>query len=147
MEAVIVTGVLAIIMACMWAAVSYQKVKLEVMAEARAQAWQAALQPCEGSGDTLNDIAGETGSADSDSMPGTQSVDKYLDVGTTSLATDSGYVDVTRKRSVTFPKMIGGATYQMQGSMYMRCNEPNPPENVTDFFKTAFSVVKYSFSF
>ncbi len=80
-------------------------------------------------------------------MPSTQPVDKYLDVGTTSLATDSGYVSVARKRSVSFPQMLGGTTYQMHGSMYIRCNEPEPPENAKDFFKTAFSVVKYSFNF
>jgi len=37
---------------------------------------------------------------------------------------DSGYITVVRHRTVQFPGILGGASFDMQGKMYMRCNEP-----------------------
>ena len=146
-EAAIIAAFMVIQFASMWGAVSYEKGKLMVMDEARTIAWQQALQPCDGNESTMGNIGNETGNADSDSVPGQGESQKYIDIGKTSLGKDSGYVNVTQSRNVTFPAVIGGQQFTMQAHMYMRCNEPKPPEGLKDFFETAFGVLKDMFSF
>jgi hypothetical protein len=146
-EAAIIAAFMVIQFACMWGAVNYEKAKLMVMDEARFQAWQAALQPCDGTEDTMGNIGNETANADSDAVPSQGESQQYIDIGKTSLGKDSGYVDITRERNVTFPKVIGGSQFTMKAHMYMRCNEPKPPEGLKDFFETAFNVLKGMFSF
>lgn len=144
-EAAIIAGMMVLVFACMWGAVSFQRAKLSAMNQARVAAWTAALRPCDGSENTLEDLANTTDDAESDPLPNTQKVDQFAALGKTSLAKDSGYVDVTRKQSAQFPKVIGGQTYELQAHMYMRCNEPDPPETALEFFKTGFAVLKSSF--
>jgi Flp pilus assembly protein TadG len=142
-ESAVVAAFMVILLACMWAAVRFQSAKIAVMNETRVAAWQAALQPCEGTESTLDNIAQATDDSSSGPLPSTANVDPYLSVGASSLATDSGYVDVTRKRLVAFPGLLGGKVYEMKSSMTMRCNEPTPPENAEDLFLTALGVAKY----
>lgn len=146
-EGVIITGMMVIIMACLWGIVSAHRAKITAMDDARKSAWVAALKPCSGGGSTMGDITAATGQAESDAVPDTSESNQYLDPSKTSLGTDSGYITLKKTRQVTFPGVIGGSTYTMYGHMHMRCNEPNPPENLVDFFKTAFGVVKGVFSF
>ncbi len=144
-EAAIIAAYMVIQFACMWGAVSYEKTKVMAMDEARYMSWQQALQPCDGSESTMGDIGNEAANAGSDPLPGGVPNSQMPNVGSTSLATDSGYVDLTRTQKVSFPAIIGGKEFAMQGKMYMRCNEPHPPENVVDFFKQAWNVIKGMF--
>jgi hypothetical protein len=146
-EAAIIAACMVIELASMWAAMSYERAKLQAMDEARVTAWAAALQPCDGSESTLGDLGNETANADSDALPSQGESSKFLDLDKTSLSKDSGYVDVTKQKNVVFPKVIGGQQFTMKAHMYMRCNEPKPPENLKDFFKTAFGVLKSMFGF
>ncbi len=147
-EAVIVASVMVIIMACLWGAVNAHKAKLTAMDAARALAWKQALAGCEGSGNALDNVTANTGQAeDVPGMPNTSEAEGYIDFGDTSLTKDSGYIDLTKSESAVFPGIIGGNSYEMKAHMYMRCNEPPAPDNVGDFFKTAFGVVKGVFGF
>jgi hypothetical protein len=142
-ESAIVAVFMVIVLACMWAAVRFQSTKIRVMDEARVATWQAALHSCEGSESTLDNIADATGDSEAGPLPSTAQVDPYLDVHSTSLAKDSGYVEITRKKSVAFPGLLGGRAYEMRSSMSMRCNEPEAPETLQDLFLTALGVTKY----
>jgi len=142
-ESAVVAAFMVIILACMWAAVKFQSTKITVMDQARLATWQAALQPCEGSESTLENIADATDDSEAGPLPSTAQVDPYLDVHATSLAKDSGYVEVTRKKSVAFPGVLGGKAYEMRSSMRVRCNEPEAPETLQDLFLTALGVTKY----
>jgi len=142
-ESAIIAAFMVIQFACMWAAVSYERAKIMVMNEARAEAWAQAIKPCGGGGgDVMGDIGGATGDASSPNMPNTGESNQYIDIGSTSMGKDAGYVTITRQRNVTFPGIIGGKSYMMSSRMHMRCNEPPGPETPWDFFKQAFGVVK-----
>ncbi len=146
-EAAVIAVFMLMMFASLWAAVSYQAAKLRAMDDARHAAWAAALAPCQGGGDTLTDVANTTKDSGSGPLPSTQQSDHFLDVRADSLAKDSGYVDLTRERQVKFPKLMGGSTYEMRGRMYLRCNEPAPPETARDLFMTAVGVAKYTYGF
>jgi hypothetical protein len=142
-EAAIIAAFMVIQFACMWAAVSYEKAKVQAMDEARSMAWQSALQACKGTESTLGDVANEAQEAGADALPDQSgaAVGSKVDLTKTSLATDSGYVDLTRERTVTFPQVIGGSQFTMKAHEYIRCNEPHPPENIKDFFEAAWHVI------
>ncbi|MCC6666531.1 MAG: hypothetical protein IT375_22455 [Polyangiaceae bacterium] len=146
-EAAVIAVFMLMMFASLWAAVSYQAAKLRAMDDARHAAWAAALAPCQGGGDTLTDVANTTKDSGSGPLPSTQHSDHFLDVRAGSLAKDAGYVDLTRQRQVKFPKLMGGSTYEMRGRMYLRCNEPTPPETARDLFMTAVGVAKYTYGF
>ncbi|MBK9000553.1 MAG: hypothetical protein IPM35_32940 [Myxococcales bacterium] len=145
-EAAVVAAFMVVMLACVWAALRYQATKIRVMDQTRLAVWQTALGACEGYGDTLADI-GETADQAGTSLPSTKQADQFAELGATSLAKDSGYADVTSEKMVTFPKLIGGKSYEMKSRMYVRCNEPAPPENAKDFFMTAVGVAKYLYDF
>lgn len=146
-EGAIIAACMVILFACMWAGVSYERTKISVMDEARLTAWQQALQPCSGGDSVMTDIGSEAGNANvPGGMPNNSGSNQYIDPSKTSLGKDSGYVTVVKKKDVTFPQVIGGGTFTMQGKMHMRCNEPKPTENLKDFFKQAFNVAKDLFS-
>lgn len=148
-ESAIIAAFMVIQFACLWAAVSYERAKIMVMNEARVEAWSKAIKPCNGGGggDVLGDIGSATGDANSPGMPSTGESNQYIDLGSTSMAQDAGYVTINRQRNVTFPAVIGGKSYTMYSRMHMRCNEPPGPETAWDFFKNAFGVVKGMFGF
>ena len=142
-----VAAFMVVMLACVWAALRYQAAKVRVMDETRLAAWKTALEPCDGASDVLADIGDTADLAGTGPLPSTKQADEFAEIGATSLAKDSGYADVTRKKMVTFPKLIGGKSYEMRSRMYLRCNEPSPPENAKDFFMTAVGVSKYLYGF
>lgn len=141
-----IAAFMVVMLACVWAALRYQAAKVRVMDEARLAAWKTALKPCDGATDAIADI-GEAADQAGTPLPSTKQADEFAEIGTTSLAKDSGYADVTRKKMVTFPQLIGGKSYEMRSRMYLRCNEPAPPETARDLFMTAVGVAKYTYGF
>lgn len=145
-EAAVVAVFMVMVFACAWSALRFQAAKLHAMDEARSTAWALALKGCEGKSDALADIGETASEAGSGPLPSTKTADEFAEIGATSLARDSGQVDVTSKRTVTFPKLMGGQSHELSGRMTMRCNEPNPPENLLDLFKTAVGVANFKYS-
>jgi len=146
-ESAVVAAFMLVMFACLWSAVSYHAGKLRAMNEARYSAWQVALGTCDGSEDAIEDIGETTDEAGAGSLPNTKQSDQFLSVRAGSLANESGYVDLTRKRTVTFSKLVGGGSHEMKSRMHMRCNEPTPPETAKDLFMTALGVAKFSYGF
>jgi hypothetical protein len=137
-ESAIIAMVMVIIFACMWAAVSYHKAKLQAMDQARAQAWTQALQSCSGNESLVTDLGNEAGNSGAGGVPDTQN-DFYNPVDNDAFK-DSGYVTVTKTRNVKFPGVIGGQSFDMQAKMHMRCNEPKKNDDGAKYFKIVFLV-------
>lgn len=146
-ESAVIAGFFVILFACLWAAASYHSAKIRVMDSARAEAWKKALAPCLGHESVSDDLSAATTAASAPSLPSTKSSDAYVDLEKTSIAVGSGYVAVDQEQSVQLPGLIGGSTYAMRGRMRLRCNEPEPPETLVDFFKQGFAVVKSTSGF
>jgi hypothetical protein len=135
-EGAIIAMMMVILLACMWAALSYERTKLKVMDEARTAAWQKALQSCAGEGDSVLTDIGDA-SADSGSGPpqSTSDSDPFISLPSLDVFKSAGYANVDLTKPVTFPGVMGGQTYQMHGKMYMRCNEPKKNDDGEMYFK------------
>ncbi len=134
-EGAIIAMVMVILLACMWAAVSYERVKLQVMNDARTAAWQKALQPCQGNDNVLTSIDQSSADANSEPPPDTGGdLGKFISLPSLDVFKGSGYVDVDLTQNTTFPGVIGGTTFTMHGKMYMRCNEPKRNDDGKKYF-------------
>lgn len=142
-----IAAFMVVMLACVWAALRYQAAKIRAMDEARHAAWAAALKHCDGSDETIEDIGDTADMAGTGPLPSTKQADEFLNVRAGSLAKDSGHVDLTKKRMVSFPKLMGGQSYELRSRMYLRCNEPSPPETAKDLFMTAVGVSKFKYGF
>lgn len=153
-EGVIIATFFVFIFACMWGALTFHHEKVRVMREARAQAWQYALNSCKGSGgsvvdgggDVLGDINSNAANAGSNPAPNTDEPDTPS-LGDSELTEDSGYAWTKVDGAVTMPGLIGGASYMPEGKMYIRCNEDPPDDNILDMGKKAFSMIADVFGF
>lgn len=134
-EGAIVAMVMVILLASMWAAVSYEKTKLTVMDQARVAAWQKSLQTCAGDEDVLTDIGNSSEDAASDAPPDTGSTGDFISLPGLDVFKSAGYAEVDLTKGVTFPGVIGGQTFTMHGKMYMRCNEPKKNDDGEKYFK------------
>jgi hypothetical protein len=146
-EGAIVAGLFVILLACLWAALSYHSTKLRVMERARRDVWPVALGACNGSENPFEEVAKGANDANAPALPNTNVADQYADLDQSALAVSAGHVTTERKQAVTFPGVIGGTTTTMKGRMYLRCNEPKPPETAGQFFKQGFSVLKATAGF
>ena len=134
-ESAIIAMVMVIIFACMWGAVSYHKAKLQAMDQARAQGWAQALQACSGNESVASDIGNAVGESGSEGMPSTSESDQFYDIKSNDAFKDSGYITITKSKNVKFPGVIGGQSFDMQGKMHMRCNEPKKNDDGEKYFK------------
>ena len=134
-EAAIIAMVMVIVFACMWAAVSYHRAKLTAMDQARTAAWAQALKSCSGNESVVSDLGNSAGDADSPGVPSTEDSKQFYDVTSNDAFKDSGYVTVTKTKNVKFPGVIGGQSFDMQGKMHMRCNEPKKNDDGAKYFK------------
>jgi hypothetical protein len=152
-EGVVIATFFVFIFACMWGALTFHHEKIRVMREARAQAWLYALNACEGGGgtksgggsDVLGDLKANTDTSGGPTAENSQN--EFANVEDSKLTKDSGYASVSVVGSVAMPGLIGGASYQPDGKMYMRCNEDPPPDNLLDIGKKAMTIIKGMFGF
>jgi hypothetical protein len=134
-EGAIIAMVMVILLASMWAAVNYERTKLQVMDQARVAAWQKSLQTCAGDEDVLTDVADSSADAASDAPPDTGSTGDFISLPGLDVFKSAGYAEVDLQKQVQFPGVIGGQTYSMHGKMYMRCNEPKKNDDGEKYFK------------
>ena len=124
------------------------------MRDARAQAWNYALNACKGSGgqtvdggdDVLGQINDNAANAGSNPAPNTDEPETPS-LGDSQLSEDSGYAWTQVDGNVSMPGLIGGTSYVPVGKMYIRCNEEKPPDNLLDLAKRAFNIIKGIFGF
>ncbi len=143
-ESAIIAMVMVICFACLWAAVSFEHAKIRVMDEARVGAWAGALaggSSCSGGENLTGELGNTAAEAGSDALPDTSKIEgQYMKFGGNEAFTDSGYLTVQIQRNVTFPGIIGGTSYAMQGKFYIRCNEQKKNDDGEKYFLIALGI-------
>ncbi len=138
-ESVLVAGLFVLFFALMWTALGFFRTKLDVMADARQEAWQKALDPCGGSGifgqvkqQALSDVENAEGLSEPSTQPGVEE----------EAEEDSGYVTIHRKEPFVSSKLAGGQAYELSGKMHVRCNEDIQSDSLWELTKSALGLAK-----
>ncbi len=122
-----------------WAALGFFRAKIDVMQEARADAWQTALDPCGGSG-ILGSVKDQLlEQVDSGDTSGGN--EKFGDFES-SLDQSGGYVTTNATATNVSNSLIGGGVYKPEGKMHIRCNEDISNDSLSSIAGEAMGMAK-----